>query len=118
MEARPQSGNQPGQLAAVSVDVFPEQLVRAHLDEVPQRLPPRLVGHAGFVVTAPVEHGRTPASRLVRQVGGQPRLADAGLAADQDETPLAVARLRPRGGQLLSLVDAAHEAGDRNVSQA
>ena len=97
--------------------MFTQQLVRAHLDEVPERLAPGLVGHAGIVVTTPVEHGRAPASRLVRQVGGEPRLADAGLAADQDETPLAVTRLRPRGGQLLPLVDAAHEADSRNVSQ-
>ena len=101
----------------MGVDVFPQQLVRAHLDEVPERLAPRLVGHAGLVVAAPVEHGRAAAARLVRQVGGQPRLADAGLAADQDEAPLAAARLRPRGGQLLPLGDAAHEALDRNVSQ-
>ena len=72
---------------------------------VAQRLHERLVGHDGLLVDPPVEHRR--AARVGRggERGGQPRLADAGLARQQRRrrrrarAPAVAqhARARPRG---------------------
>ena len=117
VEARPQPGDEPGQLAAMGTHVLVQQLVRSDLDQMPERLAPGLIRHARVGVAAPVEHGRASAARLMRQLAGQARLADAGLTADQDQAPLAVARLRPRRAQPLALGDPAHEPGGRDVAE-
>ena len=55
---------------------------------VAQRLHERLVGHHGLLVDAPVQHRR--AARVGRggEAGRQPRLADAGLAGQDDDAAL------------------------------
>ena len=52
-----QGGREPGEVAAVTLDVGVEGLLRRLLHEVLERLPPRLVGNAEILVAASVEHG-------------------------------------------------------------
>jgi hypothetical protein len=55
-------------------------------DVVAERLDQRLVGEQRLLRAAPVEHGAVGVRRL-RELGGQPRLADPRRTREQDEAP-------------------------------
>ncbi len=60
--------------------------------EMRERLHPRLERRAEILVAAPVEHDRARRVRDARELGGESRLADPGLACDECDLPFAAAR--------------------------
>jgi len=110
--------DEPGELAAVHGHVVAEQALGHDVDQVRERLTPGLVGHAGLVVAAAVEHGRAAVAGLVRELHRQSGLADARLPAHEHQPSLAPAGGRPGRSELLALGHPPDEAGLPGVAQA
>ncbi len=108
-------GQDPGELREVAGG---DRIVRpgAVAQPVAQRLDERLVGAQRLLLAAPVEDGRAAGVGLGRELRGEPRLADPGLAVEQHEPALAAARLPPGQPQPLQLVRAPDERRGRRRS--
>ena len=87
--------HQAGERESVGVDELPQQCLVGVLDQLRQRLAPRLVGHAEALFAVAVQHVRTGGVNRARGLGDQRGLADAGLAGDQRDAqvPLGDGRL-------------------------
>ena len=110
--------HQPRQLPAVAVRVRGERLLGSGVDVVPESLDPRPVGNAQLLVATAVEDARAVAMRLDREVRGKPRLPHTGLARDECDAPVSVARLLQHEGEPLPLGAPAHVAERRHLAQA
>jgi len=100
--------DQPRQLAEPAGDVAE----RRRAAQRPQRLHQRQVGQAAAdqVDAAPAQDGRPAAQRPLGQLVGEPRLADPGVAGDQDGATATGAGRGHRGLQPRQLDGAADEA--------
>ena len=87
-------GHDAPQLAARSRDLAGQLLNRRKLNVVTQCLHERLVRRQRLGVATPIQHDRAVRLRTASQLGGQPRLAHARLAAHEHH--LALTRARPR----------------------
>ena len=103
------SRREPRQLAAACIDMGREHSLGGVSDEMGQHLGPGLVRDPEILVTAPVQHDRAPFGRIPRERRGQRRLADAGLARDQDHPSFTSGDSRQRRVQGLPLVGPSHE---------
>ena len=90
---------QPNEVARARPELDPQLVDGTGGDVRAQRLGERLRGSGGALVTAPVKHHPAPLARVPGDLGRQPRLADAGLAADEDAAAPARDGVGPRRPQ-------------------
>ena len=89
-----QLGKQARELPSPSAAQASEKVDVADHTAGAERLDPRAEGQAlRHVVAAAEEHTGAPPRRVLRQLLEQPRLADAGLAGDDDDAPVPLPRL-------------------------
>ena len=105
------------EVASETFDMRVKDLLRCLLDEAPQGLHPRLVGNAEILLTASIQHGRTLAMHLQRQLLGQASLTDTGLTPYQCWAQRPAARLPPQLSESLALGDPAHIGGSGELTQ-
>ena len=78
------------QLAGARAEPLGQRGERRAAGPAAQHLHDRLVGREPLLVEAAVEDDRAVVVRVVGQLGGEPRLADPGLAGEDDEAARAV----------------------------
>jgi hypothetical protein len=94
---------QRDQIAGMAAELDAQLVDRAGGSVRTQRLSERLRGSGEAVVAAPVKHHAFPLARVAGHLGRQARLADSGLAAEEDATtttPGSVVPRRPQSGEL------------------
>jgi hypothetical protein len=111
-----QLGQDLGQLNGAGAELGAQELGRRVAHKRAERLHPRPVdGRAATFPAAAVEDAGSPAGGLARQLLGEPALAGARLAADEEERSATGKGGREAGAQLVELRRPAHEAVARRV---